>query len=585
MDSREAWLIGLTVSLVFISIILAISCVCIYLLYRKLRQHEGDILSLQQLEENRQTQTNLNGQLSFSNFNSEFSDSAFEVNEINVIDNVEMRRSNESNQVDMRVKPRCTIKIKREHANIFGHKPLASQMVALAQDYYKDENKSTKIVPADQIYINSSDDTGRKTVFSNVLDDDTFSGRPTSFMIDTPESSKTMTYTHYKEGVFAHKKIGKSGGEIVISGVHLKVPRDALDDSVVISVGIIWDEKFQPKLSKQQALLSPIVLCQPNGIRFKRPPKLTFPHCALNLENWNTCVFKREGALEDANEWSIISDDDAEEKTMMSAQVCLKPCHFTLYTLVGESKEGQIAAKAVKMVAFSPGLSNKEIFTTRIYCVNDYKEYQEVKTIEKDDLKSILSGSLVPLFIHDNGNNVLVELSRLSEDWKNMGDNVEELSFEAVWHAQSPSCTFNFRPIKSLSPRSITCDFAASQVDGKDKAVLKIAESMAKTISPLSDLNEDPEAKVHQQLILLLDPKRPACSDAGDWQDLADKMGYSEQYIIWLGSQPNPTELLIGKWRGDGKPYKDLMHLLEEINRLDAVFEIEKLLPFLRESS
>ncbi|KAL3873487.1 hypothetical protein ACJMK2_036597 [Sinanodonta woodiana] len=577
------WLIGLTVFLVLIAIILVIACVFIYLLYRKLKQHEADILSLQQLAETRQTQHNLDAQLTLSKFNNGFTDSVIDVNEVSVIENVEMRRSDEGNQAGKIVKPRCTIKIKREHANIFGHQPLASQMVALAQDYYKDESKSENVVPADQICINSSDDTGRKTVFSGILDDNTFSGRPTSFLIDTPESLKTLTYKHYKEGVFAHKKIGKSGGEIAISGVHLKVPKGALDDSVVLSVGIIWDKKFQPKLEKRQALLSPIVLCQPSGIQFKRPPQLTFPHCALNLENWNTSVFKREGDLKDSNEWSIISDDDAQENTLTSAQVCLKPCHFTLYTLVGESKEGQIAAKAVKMVAFSPGLTNKEIFTTRIYCVNDYKEYQEVKHIEKEDLKSTLSGSLVPLFIHDNGNNVQVKLSRLSEDWKNNGDDVEELYFEAIWHAQSPCCTFNFRPIKSLSPRSITCDFSACQVDGKDKAVLKIAESMVKTLSPLSDLNEEPEATLYQKLILLLDPKQHACSDAGDWQALAEKMGYNEQDITWLESQQSPTKLLIDKWRDDGKSYKDLMNLLQEINRLDAVFEVKKLLPFLGE--
>ena len=76
--------------------------------------------------------------------------------------------------------------------------------------------------------------------------------------------------------------IGPSGGTISFHWVQLNVPPGALDRDVFIRIGILWGKQVIPKMEKGAALLSPIVCCEPGGLRFKEKATLTIPHCAVN---------------------------------------------------------------------------------------------------------------------------------------------------------------------------------------------------------------------------------------------------------------------------------------------------------------
>ena len=78
--------------------------------------------------------------------------------------------------------------------------------------------------------------------------------------------------------------IGPSGGTISFHGVQLNVPPGALDRDAFIRIGILWGKQVIPKMEKGAALLSPIVCCEPNGLKFKEKATLTIPHCAVNVE-------------------------------------------------------------------------------------------------------------------------------------------------------------------------------------------------------------------------------------------------------------------------------------------------------------
>ena len=55
-----------------------------------------------------------------------------------------------------------------------------------------------------------------------------------------------------------------------------------MDTVVCIKVGVLWGKEFVPSLDEDSALLSPVVSCEPHGLKFKKWVTLTIPHCAVN---------------------------------------------------------------------------------------------------------------------------------------------------------------------------------------------------------------------------------------------------------------------------------------------------------------
>lgn len=86
--------------------------------------------------------------------------------------------------------------------------------------------------------------------------------------------------------------VDHNGGKFTIgeTGVCLSVPPKAIPKGHTegIFIAIMNQEKEHPQLSSKEALLSPVVKCGPNGLKFERPVILTIPHCALLEEAaWN----------------------------------------------------------------------------------------------------------------------------------------------------------------------------------------------------------------------------------------------------------------------------------------------------------
>ena len=82
--------------------------------------------------------------------------------------------------------------------------------------------------------------------------------------------------------------VDHNGGKFTIGNtrVSLIVPPQAIPEGHTegIFIAIVNQEEEHPQLCGKEALLSPVVKCGPNGIKFQRPVILSMPHCAL-LEN------------------------------------------------------------------------------------------------------------------------------------------------------------------------------------------------------------------------------------------------------------------------------------------------------------
>ena len=63
-----------------------------------------------------------------------------------------------------------------------------------------------------------------------------------------------------------------------------------------------------PCATDNQTLLSPILLCGPSGLAFKKPAILSFQHCAaLKQGLWNLSVHYSDSAPEDLPNWQVIT--------------------------------------------------------------------------------------------------------------------------------------------------------------------------------------------------------------------------------------------------------------------------------------
>ena len=84
-----------------------------------------------------------------------------------------------------------------------------------------------------------------------------------------------------------------TGGRLTIenTGVSLYIPMFAIPkgESQVIYIALQRVEGDQPPLGNREALLSPIVICGPDGMQFQKSVFLTMPHCAdvTDDSSWN----------------------------------------------------------------------------------------------------------------------------------------------------------------------------------------------------------------------------------------------------------------------------------------------------------
>ncbi|KAL4238720.1 Unc-5 C [Mactra antiquata] len=560
--------VGLVVLGVVILLMIIAGVLVIWFILAKLRLHENDILKL---NEDRSTGA-------YINTHGHFRDSAIEIDE-----RVSSSASNghppsfsngSSSSTVLTTQSKLSLIVKDKEYRVYAQSPPYGQILMTAQNYHKSTTCSDTVVPTEEVQVVDKVSNIPKAI-SKMLAKDWMEGLPTSLLFNGDSKSFENMFS-FNKGVFIHRTIGKEGGSLEVSGVTLIIPPEALEDDTLITVGIIWDKRHTPNLTRKQAMLSPVVLCQPSRLRFKVPVTLKFPHCAQRIKkDWIPQVLKREGALSEEHSWESVTLADYDERDITDTHISLKLHHFTLYALVGTSQHGKTAAKLVHIVAFAGKLQKDSFFKPRLFCLDRYKEkLEEVEVLTKKLDASSKMVDTTDLLIHDNGEDVMLEINKLSDDWNLQTDMKEVLPFEQVWHSFHPHCTMVIKP-KTTNVSEIMCEIHAYQ-NGEDnnKAKLRIAEQVQQSISPLSSPEDDPVEGLKRQLIILLDPVNSVGTDSGDWRDLASKMGCEISKIRWLGVQSSPTRILLDKWFEDKQDLLDLEQIMIDVNRPDAAEEV-----------
>ena len=102
--------------------------------------------------------------------------------------------------------------------------------------------------------------------------------------------------------------VDHKGGKLTIgdTGVSLTIPPQAIPEGRTegIYIAIMNQEKEHPKVTVKEPLLSPVVMCGPNGLVFNRHVILSLPHCALlGDRSWNLKGGENCDTLENARKF------------------------------------------------------------------------------------------------------------------------------------------------------------------------------------------------------------------------------------------------------------------------------------------
>ena len=78
--------------------------------------------------------------------------------------------------------------------------------------------------------------------------------------------------------------IDHNGGEVILTGTGIKliIPEGAIDvgKTEVVYLALLGNPEYAPKLlNDDETALTPVVMCGPHGLRFRKYVLLILPHC------------------------------------------------------------------------------------------------------------------------------------------------------------------------------------------------------------------------------------------------------------------------------------------------------------------
>lgn len=504
--------------------------------------------------------------------------------------------------------PSWTTYYANKRASVFGNVGDFSELYHLCQDYFTVEETSkedaellpSKDVPIEAIRI---EQTSVKSLgpqyYDNVgfmMDEQQRSNaqkqsriRPKSYLLQLEDLELQELQKHgkrtnaslfdYTKGMFVRKNMNSDGGEINIQGVGLKIPKNALQDEREICVGIVWGDKHLIHLTSQQALLSPIVVCEPHNVRFSKPVELTIDHCAMNIRsNWNVKLMTSETSVMEDVKWRELTIADYDSRIIGETNVKIELKHFTLYAVVGESVATRCAAKLTRLVAFSPPLQAEKDFKVRVYCVNNYDQQIERRE-EKLNSDNKDQQHTSAILVHDTEENVCLKVDGLSKSWKLQSVKTQEFPFEDIWHSLSPSITCTCTPSPNAdSETEIQCEILSYQKGNKTHTCkLTVAERVSEQVSTRT--SEASYSVFPLELRNILKDLLDAPNDLGkDWRLLASKMEMEPALIQWLDSRvlhPSPTEQVLHEWEMQNRTLKEFYQLVKDMERADVADEVQ----------
>lgn len=135
------------------------------------------------------------------------------------------------------------------------------------------------------------------------------------YTLESPNATHSVVAT--AQGVF-----GSSGGVLSSkeTGVTVIIPPGAISEGLEqeIYFKVCQDANMLPALDKEkgETLLSPLVMCGPDGLKFNVPIELRLPHCAsISPDSWSFALNSSDTPSGDPTKWRNISLDNTDGVT------------------------------------------------------------------------------------------------------------------------------------------------------------------------------------------------------------------------------------------------------------------------------
>ncbi|XP_070545067.1 netrin receptor UNC5C-like isoform X2 [Ptychodera flava] len=432
--------------------------------------------------------------------------------------------------------------------------------------------------------------------------------------------ASTALPTNVDPRCIAWGMMGHRGGRLTVpdTGVSALIAEGALlkGQSEEIYIAVCREERDRPKLSPKQTILSPIIMCGPRNMSFKKPVIIQFPHCAkLDDEEWTYSIYGSDSHPEEVPKWQkIVTLGQETINTPLYCQMDQSQCfimvdRFSKFTLVGESRSGKEAAKILKLAAFAQPLRAIADYNIRVYVVDDTQDALEGVVQVEQRLGGLLLDKPKQLEFIDSGANMCLSIDEIMPGWRSkLAANYQEIPFYHIWSGSMNAlhCAFSLERLER-NIHKIQCQITVYQLTGGiEKQVLQISTHVNETrpqfapemlyghgrtrsstvttnsSSGCSSMTLDPPSTVFRiprptrnKLCVCLD--RPM-KKGNDWRLLARQLNV-DRYVNYFATKPSPTEHILDLWEArnrEDRALTELLHLLTAMGRGDAVAIIEK---------
>ncbi|XP_070535235.1 netrin receptor UNC5B-like [Ptychodera flava] len=295
-------------------------------------------------------------------------------------------------------------------------------------------------------------------------DDDLFMADFNTFVAECEVGHKYFA-ENFVGSVFDSK-----GGYLMLPSqeVVLYVPPGAIEEGKRQPVYCHGNEYIYGGINAGKIALSPIVHCGPDGAEFKRDVVLTFPHCAVNPNNWKFTALTRakEGS------WNKIPEDSTIVKDEF---VYVFLDHFTGFTAEGEAKEGKTARRRITIGA-------RGYFSRGTCCQVQVGAWCDIGSRSEDRKIPGISASWrqrTALCVSDQDTFLITKIEDVEEGWRQRGSRkTKMIRLADVGTDKDPdvtNCQFTFRHILSdkEKPEDFFCTVCVKS-EGQESTKLEL---------------------------------------------------------------------------------------------------------------
>ncbi|NP_001161598.1 netrin receptor unc5-like protein precursor [Saccoglossus kowalevskii] len=433
--------------------------------------------------------------------------------------------------------------------------------------------------------------------------------------------ASTTLPTHIDPRCIAWGMMGHRGGRLTVpdTGVSVLIAEGALakGQTEEIYIAVCREEKDRPKVKAgKETILSPVIMCGPTHLNFKKPVVVQFPHCA-HVEgcNWVSSIYTCDSHPDEPPNWEkVVTIGEETINTPLYCQLDESECFLMVdrlsrFALVGESRPGHEACKILKLAAFAQPLRSLADYNIRVYVVDDTLEALEGVVQVEQRLGGHLLDKPKQLEFVDSGASLCLTIDNIMTGWRSkLSANYQEIPYYHIWSGNMNAlhCAFTLERL-DRQIQKIHCRITVYQVSGgKEKQCLQILTNVNETkaqfppemlyglgrsrsstvttnsTSGCSSMTVDPPSTVFRiprptrnKLCICLD--RPM-KKGNDWRLLARKLKV-DRYINFFATKPSPTEHILDLWearcRGE-RALSDLLRIFKEMGRNDVVDLIEK---------